>query len=347
MAPSFKKASRTETKVRMGLAGPSGSGKTMSALKIARGLVGDARAFAVIDTEHGRASLYAGIDGVGSFDVLELAAPFSPARYIEAIKAACDAGYPAIVIDSGSHEWVGEGGVLDIVDAAAKRMRGNSYAGWKEGTPAHQSFLDAIIQASAHVLVTFRSKQEYLQQDDGGRKTIQKVGLAPITRDGAEYELDMMGEIDLAHDLVFTKTRCSLLDGRRFNKPGAEVSAILRSWLGGAEAAVARAKVEAVIDESAARVLGAVIVEELKATPAGADLVKAGRALVEESKSVATEDATDPVAALLTRIANADGLPALQVLFADVASAGPVAKAAWSTRRAEILAARKTESAGA
>lgn len=231
MSITFARASKAQIKVRMALAGVSGSGKTLTALKIATAL-SDGKPFAVIDTEHGRAQLYTEEPGVGAFDTLSLGAPFSPDRYIACLRAAEQAGYGAVVVDSGSHEWFGEGGILDIVDAAARNIKGNSYMAWKTGTPVHQKFLDSFLQSTAHCIVTFRSKQEYVEDTKAnGTKGYRKEGTALVTRDGAEYEFDLVGEMDLQHNLVFSKTRCSALDGRTFNKPGADVVKILREWM--------------------------------------------------------------------------------------------------------------------
>jgi KaiC/GvpD/RAD55 family RecA-like ATPase len=118
--------------MRLAIAGPSGSGKTYSALLIARGLVGPEGRIAVIDTERGSASLYADLT---PFDVAELAPPFTPERYVEAIRAAEKAGYDAIVIDSLSHAWAGPGGILDLHDAAAAKEK-NAFAAWRLVTPS-------------------------------------------------------------------------------------------------------------------------------------------------------------------------------------------------------------------
>jgi ATP-dependent protease Clp ATPase subunit len=73
----------------MALLGPSGSGKTLTALLIAAAL---GERIAVIDTERGSASKYAGELDVPDFDVLELES-FSPQLYIEAVQAAQAANY--------------------------------------------------------------------------------------------------------------------------------------------------------------------------------------------------------------------------------------------------------------
>lgn len=191
----FKKAERKQAKLRLALTGPSGAGKTYSALLIAGGIGGK---IAVIDTERGSASLYADLDGLPEFDTLELNAPFSPEAYIEAIQDAERAGYDILIIDSLTHEWNGKGGVLEIHDLVTRtKTKGNSYTAWGEVTPRHNAFIDAILQAKMHVICTMRSKSDFvLTENDKGKQVPKKVGLAPIQRDGLEYEFTVVLDID-------------------------------------------------------------------------------------------------------------------------------------------------------
>jgi hypothetical protein len=226
MTPTFHKATRTRSRLRLALIGPAGSGKTYTALRIAKGL-GDK--IALIDTERGSASKYSG--DLLDFDVLELET-FAPKTYVEAIHAAEAAGYEVLVIDSLSHAWAGKGGALEMVDQAAKRSRsGNSFAAWREVTPEHNALVDAILGARLHVIATMRTKTEYVVEAVAGKRTPKKVGLAPIQRDGAEYEFDVVGDLNLDHELVVSKTRCSALDGAVIRRPGEDVAEVLKRWL--------------------------------------------------------------------------------------------------------------------
>lgn len=190
----FKKAERKQAKLRLALSGPSGSGKTTGALLIAKGLGGK---IAVLDTERGSASLYADLC---DFDVVELVPPYTPERYIEIIHEAEKAGYTTLILDSITHEWNGQGGILEIVDNVARsKFRGNSYAAWNEGTPRHQKFIDSMLASSLHIIATMRSKAVYVETEKGnGKKTIEKQGAAPQQRDGLEYEFTAV--LDLAVD---------------------------------------------------------------------------------------------------------------------------------------------------
>lgn len=201
----FKKAERKQAKLRLALAGPSGSGKTYSALLLATGLGGR---IAVIDTEHGSASLYADLV---DFDAMELHAPYSPERYIEAIIAAEQAGYDTLIIDSYSHEWTGSGGCLEQNETVAhQKFRGNTWAAWNETTPRHRKLTDKILTSSMHIICTMRSKTETVQ---GEGKKILKLGMKSEQRDGTDYEFTVV--LDLTHDghtATASKDRTKLFD---------------------------------------------------------------------------------------------------------------------------------------
>ena len=185
----FTKAERKKAKLRLGLTGASGSGKTYSALMVAKGMGGKV---AVIDTEHGSASLYA---NDFDFDTLELEAPYTPERYIQAIEMAEQAGYNVLVIDSISHEWNGKGGCLEINDnLAIQYFKGNTWSAWSKTTPRHQAFIEKIISSKIHIIATMRSKTETVQEN----KKVFKVGMKSEQRDGVEYEFTTI--LDLNHE---------------------------------------------------------------------------------------------------------------------------------------------------
>ena len=72
----------------------------------------------------------------------------------------------------------------------------------------------------------------YFEQDGkGGKTTIRKVGLAPVQRDGMEYEFDVTADLSPSHSLLVGKTRCPELDGKSFSFPGEDVAEILKAWL--------------------------------------------------------------------------------------------------------------------
>jgi len=226
----FRPATKEQARLRMALAGPSGSGKTYTALAIATGIAQGGKV-ALVDTERGSASKYADLF---QFDVLELDS-FHPQRYVDAIREADAAGYAVLIIDSLSHAWAGKDGALDLVDKAARRMSAqNTFAAWREVTPLHNQLVDAMLGCNCHLIVTLRSKQEYIQTvDDRGRTIIKKVGLAPVQREGIEYEFDIYADMDDA-TMVVHKSRCPAVTDLVQDKPGREVAEKLLTWLQGA-----------------------------------------------------------------------------------------------------------------
>lgn len=223
----FHKATKHASKLRLAFIGPAGSGKTYSALSVATALGGKV---AVIDTERGSASKYA---DVFEFDVMELET-FAPDMFVKAIHAAESAGYDIIIVDSLSHAWMGKGGALEMVDDHARRERGNSFGAWRHVTPEHNAMVDAL-QSKAHIIVTMRSKTEWVVEEDSkGKKVPRKIGLAPVQRDGLEYEFDVVGDLDQDNVYVVTKSRCSALAGKAIAKPGEQLAETLKAWLDGA-----------------------------------------------------------------------------------------------------------------
>lgn len=229
--PKFqiKTASRQGLWLKMALMGPTGSGKTYSALAIASGL---GKRVCVIDTERGSASLYS---DQFAFDVIDDFEDYNPKNYIEAMNMVVKAGYDVLIIDSLSHAWSGKGGILEIVDdLTASSKSHNAYtAGWPTGTRLHNELMNAILSSPIHIIATMRSKMDYVLQDEGnGKKAPAKVGLAPVQRDGVEYEFTVIGDINLNHTMSITKTRIKDLDGQMVRLPGAEFGASLIEWLG-------------------------------------------------------------------------------------------------------------------
>ncbi|MEJ4088460.1 AAA family ATPase [Galbibacter orientalis] len=202
-------AQRQQVRLKIGLSGASGFGKTYSALLIAYGITQDWSKIALIDTENGSGSLYAHL---GNYNVLELNAPYSPERYIEAIKYCEKAKMEVIIIDSISHEWQGKGGCLEIHEKL-----GGRFQDWSKITPRHAAFIDSILQSNCHIITTARRKIEYsLDTDQNGKVKVTKVGTKEETRSGFEYELTVSFElINDNHLAKASKDRTGLF----MNKP--------------------------------------------------------------------------------------------------------------------------------
>lgn len=233
---AFRKALRSKSRLRLGLSGASGSGKTWSALSIANGLTGSWDKVAIIDTENGSADLYA---ERGPYSVCTLTAPYEPKKYIDAIKDAENAGFGCIIIDSLTHAWSGEGGMLDIQGKIADSGKGNSYTAWRTVTPMHNRLVETILTSPCHIIVTARSKTEYVLEEEikNGRKiqVPKKVGMAPIYRDGLEYEMTVFFELAQDHTASVSKDRTGLFDGRYF-VPDDSTGKELLAWLEGGAA---------------------------------------------------------------------------------------------------------------
>jgi len=208
----FRKAERCKAKLRLGITGTAGSGKTYGALLVAKGLGGK---IALIDTENGSGDLYA---TEFDYDVGAITAPYTVNKYLDAIHGAEQAGYEIIIIDSLSHAWAGEGGLLDlqgkITDASYSK---NSYTAWRKVTPEHNKLIEAMLNSPCHIIATMRSKTEYIQtENDKGKKEIIKVGLAPVQREGMDYEFTTVFDLGQNHVATVSKDRTRLFDGEIF-----------------------------------------------------------------------------------------------------------------------------------
>lgn len=195
---TFRRAVRENVPLLIGLAGGTGSGKTWSAMTLAKGLTPSGKRFAVIDTEAGRAKHYA---DQFAFDHGDLAPPFRPDRYAEAIAAADAAGYPVIVVDSMSHEWSGEGGCLDWQEAEYQRMGSREavkMSSWIAPKRAHKAMMSRLLQLRAHLILCFRAepKVDMVKNPKTGKtEVVEKVGPGgfrgwlPIAEKNLPYEL--------------------------------------------------------------------------------------------------------------------------------------------------------------
>ncbi len=225
---TFKRAERKQAKLRMALIGVSGCGKTYSAIKLAKGIGGKV---AIIDTERGSASLYSDLC---EFDTCELNAPFSPERYVKIIKEAEKAGYTTLIIDSLSHAWAGEGGLLEMVDNYTSTSKsGNAFsAGWRKCTPEQNKLVNAILTSNLHIICCIRTKTAYeLQTDDRGKLKPVKIGMAPVQRENIDYEFTLIFDIDHeSHLATASKNRTSLFKGSPF-KITEETGKEINHWL--------------------------------------------------------------------------------------------------------------------
>jgi hypothetical protein len=174
MSFEIHQASRAAIKPLIGFYGKSGGGKTLSALLTMRGLVGPKGRIVGIDTENRRMSIFADMVP-GGYSVLDLDPPFSPERYWEAIQTA-EGAADGIVIDSFSHEWAGEGGVLDMQEEELTRMAGDNWgkreackmASWIKPKMAHKRLVERLLRLKQPLIVCLRGEEKtHIDKEQG------------------------------------------------------------------------------------------------------------------------------------------------------------------------------------
>jgi hypothetical protein len=242
----LKKAARRKAYLKMGITAPAGGGKTAGSLLLAFGLMKEKypnlpdekvwEKIAVIDTENGSGELYVNSvianTKIGEYNAITLTAPFNADKYINAIEICENNGIEVVIVDSTTHLWAGEGGLLEKQNTVATKSKsGNSYTAWREVTPDHNKFVDKMLQCNMHLIATMRSKMEYVQEkDEHGNSRVRKLGLKPVQREGMEYEFTVFLDIDDNHTAVASKDRTGLLDGKTF-KINPQVGRDLMNWL--------------------------------------------------------------------------------------------------------------------
>lgn len=186
---TFSPGVRANVPLLLGFNGGTGSGKTYTAFEVATGIteaVAPGKKFAVIDTETGRALHYA---ERFNFDHADIRAPFRPETYLDAIVSAEEAGYPCVVVDSMSHVWAGEGGVLDWQEEELDRMAGDDWkkreqckmAAWIKPKVAHKKMVQRLLQLRIHVILCFRAEPKVeMKREDGKTKIVPKESLTGL-----------------------------------------------------------------------------------------------------------------------------------------------------------------------
>jgi len=191
-APIFNvvEAQREQVPALIALWGFSDSGKTYSALTLARGLVGPKGKIGIIDTENRRAKYYSG--KFGGFKHLDLQPPFTPERYTAALDAMIKAGVQAVVVDSMSHVWEGEGGVLEQADASTV----NGLMKWKAPKMAYMRMVNRMLRSPIHVIFCLRAKEKYIQVGQGRQAKIELAGQEPICGKRFVYEMTVSAHME-------------------------------------------------------------------------------------------------------------------------------------------------------
>ncbi len=197
MALEFRKAVRKSVPLIMSISGTSGSGKTYSALLLAAGLAGPTGRVGFIDTENGRGCFYADSPGIVAalpqgFEIIDLDAPFTPARYIEAIDAAEKAGINVLVIDSGSHEWEGTGGCSAMAEADKNR--------WNRAKKENRKYVYRLLYSTMHIIVCLRAREKSKiipkAESGTGKEEVISLGVLPICEKNFVYEMLVSLQLD-------------------------------------------------------------------------------------------------------------------------------------------------------
>lgn len=226
MSFEIRKAQRQGARLLIQLSGVSGSGKTYTALQLAYGLAGNnADKVVLIDTENRRGSLYANALPQ-PFNIIDFYAPFSPARYIEAIEAACKAGAEVIVIDSVTHEWESEGGCEWI----ANQTR---FPDWKRAKAEHKRFMTYMLQCPAHIIACTRAREKV---DFSDPKNPRPLGIQPIQEKNFSFEATvslLMHDQGLRQDVLKCPSELQQVLGRGQGYLSASEGLALRAWVDG------------------------------------------------------------------------------------------------------------------
>ena len=203
----LKIVTRNKEKLRLALQGDVHSGKTLSALLLASGLTNNNWSkIAVIDTESNSASLFSHL---GKFNTLQIAAPFTLFKYIEAIELCEESGMEVIILDSITPEWIGEGGIVDTYCS----MEGDSATKWIAAMPNHHVFISYLQESKAHIIVTVR-------------RTAKKV----LQEEGYAHHFGTVLELDQNHEASVIKDKTGLFKGICPGELSAEVGRRLLAW---------------------------------------------------------------------------------------------------------------------
>lgn len=255
-------ATRENARLRVAVTGTAGVGKTVSALILSKYF---GSKIGLMDSENNSHKKAVGLPGVPPF-VAEVLSEKNPREYLEKIQLAAEAGVEVLIIDSYSHSWIG---ALEIVDA----MGGSKFSnGWKVVSPTITKLVDAILTFPGHVIATMRSHADYAIEQVNGRAVPKKIGMAPVARDGTDFEFDVVLDFAPGGTVTVSKTRCPALDGAVFprNEGIPKIAETLKAWLDAGAAVLP-------VDTMADRIRFAQSVESLLA-------------LVPEIKALSAED---------------------------------------------------------
>lgn len=242
----FERAIKRKVFLKLATTGPTGSGKSLSSLLMAKGMVmhlperkdlhksGKVKSrVCVIDSENESASLYANHPLLKGFffDTATIHPPFTVQKYQAALDAAIKGGYDICIMDSISHAWAGDGGLLEKKEGLDTNKPKGGFSNWAVITKDHERFKSAILQSPIHIICTMRSKTEHLLIEENGKQKIIKAGMAPIQRDGIEYEFTTVLDFDVRNMATASKDRTGIFPADHTGKVTEETGVKIRAWL--------------------------------------------------------------------------------------------------------------------
>jgi hypothetical protein len=182
----------------VGLIGPSGSGKTYSALRLATGAAKVLNSdIWLIDSQGTQASAYAPAEGepmrpgLFNFRRVPLEPPHDPGSYLEALEHCIGKGARVIVVDSGSDEHDGSGGVLEMQDAEWERLGrrdATKFLSWVKPKQERRKLISFLRRQTVMIFFCFRAKEQLLIEKG---KDPKKMGWTWIGGDEYAYEMTM------------------------------------------------------------------------------------------------------------------------------------------------------------
>lgn len=199
------KATRTKCAASIQIEGLSGKGKSGTALLIALALSdNNVDNLLAVDTEKKSLNLFEGLELTNGikmppFDVIQLSPEdgFSPSNYIACKQAAKEAGKKVLILDSMSHAWQYQGGILDIVarlKATQDRYKRDAYAVWNdpEVVAEKNKLFEMVRDDNMHIISTVRVKEKMEYTTENGKPKLISLGEQQIMQTDLKYEFDLV-----------------------------------------------------------------------------------------------------------------------------------------------------------
>ena len=199
------KAQRMKCAASIQIEGLSGKGKSGTALLIALALANNnVDDILAVDTEKKSLNLFEGLELTNGikmppFDVVQLGPDdgFCPSNYIACKDAAKELGKKILILDSMSHAWQYQGGILDIVarlKTTHDRYKKDSYAVWNdpEVVAEKNKLFEMVRDDDIHIISTVRVKEKMEYTTENGKPKLVSLGEQQIMQADLKYEFDLV-----------------------------------------------------------------------------------------------------------------------------------------------------------